>query len=153
MSLCVPRCMDYALDYFWCSNSKNLYVPPMFHPMLYGVFHPISSMLPILHVKSISNVNTSLITVCMIIVNFLRFFYTASPKTDRISFVQNRSNKPAHRFSLSIRFKLFNYLNFIPIFNRFCLFSVKPTILIDQFSELCRFLKPCSLLVLVPVCT
>jgi hypothetical protein len=53
--------MDYELDNFSCSNSKNLYVP-MFHLMMYGVFHPISYMLPILHVKSIYNVNKSLST-------------------------------------------------------------------------------------------
>jgi hypothetical protein len=58
MSFYVPRYMDYVLDYFWCSNSKKLYVH-MFHLMLYGVFHPISSMLPILHIKSIYNMNKS----------------------------------------------------------------------------------------------
>jgi hypothetical protein len=52
MYLCVPHCMEYVFNNFWCSNSKNLYVP-MFHPMLYDVFHHFSSMLPILHVQSI----------------------------------------------------------------------------------------------------
>jgi hypothetical protein len=72
--------MDYVLDYFWCSNSKNLHVP-MFHSMLYGIFHPISSMLLIIHVKSIYNVNKSLSTVCMIIVDFFQFFMLQAPKS------------------------------------------------------------------------
>jgi hypothetical protein len=79
--------MDYVLDYFWCSNSKNLHVP-MFHSMLYGIFYPISSMLLIVHVKSIYNVNKSLSTVCMIIVDFFSIFLCYKP--------QNRS----HRFYL-----------------------------------------------------
>jgi hypothetical protein len=41
---------ELCVELFWCSNSKNLYVP-MFLPMLYDVFHPFSSMLLILHVK------------------------------------------------------------------------------------------------------
>jgi hypothetical protein len=73
MYLCVPQCIDYALDNLWCSNSKNIYVP-MFHPMLHGVFHPFSSMFPILHVQSIYNVNKLVSTVCMIFVDFPRFF-------------------------------------------------------------------------------
>jgi hypothetical protein len=79
--------MDYVLDYFWCSNSKNLHVP-MFHSMLYGIFHPISSMLLIIHVKSIYNVNKSLSTVCMIIVDFFSIFLCYKPQ-----------NRP-HRFYL-----------------------------------------------------
>jgi hypothetical protein len=45
LCMCVSQCMNYMLDNLWCSNSKNLYVP-----MLYGVFHPFSSMLLIVHV-------------------------------------------------------------------------------------------------------
>jgi hypothetical protein len=49
--VCVPQCMNYVLDNMWCSNSKNLCVL-MFLPILYGVFHPFLSMLPIVHVQS-----------------------------------------------------------------------------------------------------
>jgi hypothetical protein len=49
LCMCVPQYIDYMLDNLWCSNYKNLYVP-MFLPMLYGIFHPFLSMLPIVHV-------------------------------------------------------------------------------------------------------
>jgi hypothetical protein len=107
MYLCVARCMDY----FRCSNSKNLYVF-MFHPMLYGVFHPFSSMLSILHVKSIYNVNKSLSIIFMIFVDVPRFFYTlqtpkltasVTGKTGPINW-QNRSiNQNSVRFTAMIQ--------------------------------------------------
>jgi hypothetical protein len=49
----------------------------MFYPMLYGVFHPFSSMLSILHVQSIYNVNKSLSKVYM---TFVDFFTLQTPK-------------------------------------------------------------------------
>jgi hypothetical protein len=91
----VPQCMDYVLDNLWCSNFKNLCVPK-FLPTLYIVFHPFLSMLPIVHV------NKPVTTIYMIFVDFPRFFFgTASPKTDGINFVQNRSDKLAKLVGLS----------------------------------------------------
>jgi hypothetical protein len=58
LCMCVSQCMDYMLDNLWCSNSKNICVP-IFLPMLYGVFHPFSYILSIVHVQSIYNVNKS----------------------------------------------------------------------------------------------
>jgi hypothetical protein len=46
----------------------------MLLPILYVVFHHFSSMLPIVHVQSIYNVNKPVTTICMIFVDFFRFF-------------------------------------------------------------------------------
>jgi hypothetical protein len=92
--MCVPQCMNYVLDNLCYSNSKNLCLPMFLH-ILYVVFYHFSSMLQIVHVQSIYNVNKPVTTICMIFVDFFRFFYTRSPKTDGISFGQNRSGKSA----------------------------------------------------------
>jgi hypothetical protein len=47
---------------------------------------------------------------------FQDFFGTASTKTDGIGFVQNWYGKPIKPVGLPI-FKLFNNLNFIPVFD------------------------------------
>jgi hypothetical protein len=94
LCMCLSPCMNYVLDNLWCSNSKNLCVL-MFIPILYVVFHPFSSMLQIVYVQNIYNVNKQLTTICMIFANFFIFFLgTAILKTNEISFVQNRSSKP-----------------------------------------------------------
>jgi hypothetical protein len=54
----------------------------MFLPMSYDVFHHFLSMLSIAHVQSIYNMNKSMTTICMIFIDFSRFFGTASLKTD-----------------------------------------------------------------------
>jgi hypothetical protein len=100
MYVCVPQCMNYVLDNLCCSNSKNLYLP-MFLPILYVVFYPFSSMLKNVHVQNVYNVNKPVTTICMLFVDFFRFFCTRSPKTVGISFHQNRSDKPAKPVSLS----------------------------------------------------
>jgi hypothetical protein len=79
MSLCVPQCIDYVLDNLWCSNSKNTCVP-MFLPILYSVFHSFSSILLIVHAQSIYNVTKPLTTICMIFIDFLRFFWHWKPQ-------------------------------------------------------------------------
>jgi hypothetical protein len=73
LCMCVPQCMEYVLDNLWYSNSKNLCVS-MFLPILCVVFHPFSSMLQSIHVQSIYNVNKPLTTICIVFVDFLRFF-------------------------------------------------------------------------------
>jgi hypothetical protein len=77
----VPQCMNYVLDNLWCRNSKNLCVPMILH-ILYDVFDPFSSMLPIVHVQSIYNVNKLETTKFMISVDFLDFFCTRNLKID-----------------------------------------------------------------------
>jgi uncharacterized protein with PQ loop repeat len=69
LCMCVPQCMDTL----YCSNSKNICLP-IFLPILYVVFYPFSSMLQIVHVQNIYNVNKPVITICMIFINFFRFF-------------------------------------------------------------------------------
>jgi hypothetical protein len=69
MYVCMHQCMDYVLDNLWYSNYKNLYVL-----VLYGLFHPFSSMLSIVHVQSTYNVNKSVTTICMIFVYFSIYF-------------------------------------------------------------------------------
>jgi hypothetical protein len=91
MYVFVPQCMDYVLDNLWCSNSKNLWVP-MFLPILYVVFHPYSSMLSIVQVQSIYNVNKVVTTICMIFDDFPRFFGHCKH--------QNQSGKPAKPIGL-----------------------------------------------------
>jgi hypothetical protein len=65
--------MDYVLDNLWCINSKNLCVP-MFVHILYVMFQRFSSMLPILHYQSMYNVHKPVTTICMIFIDFTRFF-------------------------------------------------------------------------------
>jgi hypothetical protein len=60
--LCVTQCMDYVLDNLCCSNSKNSCLP-MFLPILYVLFYPFSSMLQIVHVQSVYNINKPVIIV------------------------------------------------------------------------------------------
>jgi hypothetical protein len=67
----------------------------MFLSILYVVFYPFSSMLQIVHVQSVYNVNKPVTTICMIFVDFLqKKIGTQSPKTNGIGFAQNRSGKP-----------------------------------------------------------
>jgi hypothetical protein len=104
--------MDYVLDNLWYSNYKNLYVP-----MLYGLFHLFSSMLSIVHVQSTYNVNKSVTTIYMIFVYFSIYFLgTASPKTDGISFVENRFGKSTKPVGLLEFGSVYRYdLNFSTI--------------------------------------
>jgi hypothetical protein len=62
MYVCVTQCMNYVLDNLYCSNSKNSCLP-MFLPILYVLFFPFSSMLQIVHVQSVYNVNKPVIIV------------------------------------------------------------------------------------------
>jgi hypothetical protein len=54
----------------------------MILPILYDVFDPFSSMLPIVHVQSIYNVNKLETTKFMISVDFSDFFCTRNLKID-----------------------------------------------------------------------
>jgi hypothetical protein len=67
MYVCVPQYMDYVLDNLCCSNSQSLCLS-MF------VFYPFLSMLQILYVQSVYNVNKSVTTICIIFIDFSRFF-------------------------------------------------------------------------------
>jgi hypothetical protein len=98
--MCVHQYMNYVLDNLWCSNSKNLCVF-----ILYGVFHPFSSMLPIVHVQSIYNMNKSVTTICMIFVDFFRFFLTlqAPNPTESVLFktgLVNQQNRSVYHISV-----------------------------------------------------
>jgi hypothetical protein len=67
-----------------------------------GVFQRFLSMLPILHGQNMYNVHKSVRTICMIFVDFTRFFWSPeSTKTDELYFEQNRSSKPAKPIGLS----------------------------------------------------
>jgi hypothetical protein len=67
-----------------------------------GVFQHFLSMLPILHGQNMYNVHKSVRTICMIFVDFTRFFWSPeSTKTDELYFEQNRSSKPAKPVGLS----------------------------------------------------
>jgi hypothetical protein len=95
MYLCVTYCMTYVLNNLWCSNSRNLCVF-MFVGILYIVFQCFSSMLLILHDQSMYNMHKPVTTICIIFIDFTRFFLSlGSTKTDEIGFAQNRPGKPA----------------------------------------------------------
>jgi hypothetical protein len=69
----------------------------MFLPILYVVFYPFSFMLQIVHVQSVYNINKPVGTICMIFIDFSRFFLPReAPKP-----AQNRSGKPVKPVSLS----------------------------------------------------
>jgi hypothetical protein len=101
MYVCVAQCMDYVLDNLCCSNSQNLCLT-MFLSILYIVFYPFSSMLQIVHTQSVYNVNKSVAIICMIFVDFFRFFLpretpkpTGSVCSKFVQFIKNS-------FSLSL---------------------------------------------------
>jgi hypothetical protein len=72
--------MDYVLDNLWYSYSNNLCVH-MLLSILYVVFHPFLSILQIVPVQSIYNMNKPLTIIYMIFVDFPRFFWALqSPK-------------------------------------------------------------------------
>jgi hypothetical protein len=73
LCMCMPQCMDYMLNNLCCSNSQNLCLH-MFLPILYVVFYPFSFMLQIVHVQSVYNINKLVGTICMIFIDFSRFF-------------------------------------------------------------------------------
>jgi hypothetical protein len=61
----------------------------MFLSILYVVFYPVSSMLQIVHTQIVYNVNKPVAIICMIFVDFFRFFFaTGSPKTDWIGLLK-----------------------------------------------------------------
>jgi hypothetical protein len=73
--VCAHQCMDYVLNNLYFSNSKNICLP-MFFPILYIVFYHFSSMLKNVHIQNVYNVNKSVIIICIIFVDFFRFFLT-----------------------------------------------------------------------------
>jgi hypothetical protein len=119
----VPQCMDYVLDNLWCSNFKNLCVPK-FLPTLYIVFHPFSSMLPIVHV------NKPVTTIYMIFVDFPRFFLALqAPKPmESILFKTgpiNWQNWSVYRISIQFTDLIQNFqqFEFCTSFDRFVSFQ------------------------------
>jgi hypothetical protein len=56
----------------------------------------------IVHVQSIYNVTKPLTIICIIFVNFCRFFCTGSLKTNVIDFGQNQSGKSAKPINLLV---------------------------------------------------
>jgi hypothetical protein len=139
LCICVWLMYVCASMYGLCSNSKNVYVP-MFLPMLYGVSHPFSSMPPIVHVQSFYNVNKSVTTICMIFVDFPRFFWHCKPQNWRNQFW----SKPVRLIDKTNRFTgiwlgLFqsdSNFSMFWILYRFCRFLVKPTKLVQSVFQI-----------------
>jgi hypothetical protein len=98
----------------------------MFLPILYDVFHPFLSMLPIVHVQSIYNLIKPVTTCYMIFVDFPWFFWHC--KHQNRSPV-NQQKRPVYRTLVWFTdlFQTFHNLNFVSVFDQFCRFSVKPS--------------------------
>jgi hypothetical protein len=114
----------------------------MFLLILYDVFHPFLSMLPIVHVQSIYNLIKPVTTCCMIFVDFPWFFWHCKHQNRSLVNQQNRS---VYRTSvwftdLFQTFHQFEFcISFWPVLSVFGE-TVKTSPI--WFSHLCRFPAP-----------
>jgi hypothetical protein len=90
-----------VLDNLWYNN-YNDYVLLCLLLSYVCCISMFSSMLSILHIQIMYNVQKSLIKISMILFILLDFFSHESSKPDLISFAQNRSGNPLKPVGLSV---------------------------------------------------